>query len=206
MISASVLKAHINKMNSGIINFSDVELNSRADLVRFEGYSIEEALTISENKMYAILEDEDYNEFSDNDNQWNITCKKCGKLLHMSYTDSPNDGYITTCECGEHGFISVYAIDSIMEANAIMAARGSEVNKILEGKSLRIVEYFDNRKPSKALPEIQTGKLIQKLETEYGEKEEYYLYNGFYFTVRIDDLNRGEIFHIASDKDPYIKF
>lgn len=55
-ITVDALKTHVNSMNSGLLDFSQVELNTRADLVRFEGFSYSEACNISEDDAYNIME------------------------------------------------------------------------------------------------------------------------------------------------------
>lgn len=111
VVTVPVLQAHIDRMNKGFLDFSQCELNTRADLVRFEGFTLEKACSIDESEAYAIMEGETI-EKPVYENQYGITCKCCGKPVAMEYTDSPSDGYQLNCENSHYDFVSIYVFDN----------------------------------------------------------------------------------------------
>jgi hypothetical protein len=119
-ITIQSLQAHINNLDSGIIDFSQVELNTRADLVRFEGYSLERAITIDECEAYRIMEGDIYDEDEEwETNRYNLSCKCGSKDLKMKYVNgypgrySSDDGYLFKCNCGEEFFVHECVMDGM---------------------------------------------------------------------------------------------
>lgn len=123
MLAAKVtpeqLRVHITKMDSGLLNFSDVELNSRADLVRFEGYTVDQAANMDEGDVYRILEGE-----SEDDewgpNVYGIMCSCGSKAIKLQFINgypgrygSSEDGYLCKCECDKEFFVHECAIDAM---------------------------------------------------------------------------------------------
>lgn len=111
-ITVSALQAHIDRMNAGHLDFSQVELNTRADLVRFEGFSLQRACEIDESLAYDIMEGNNVSNEDEFQNEYNLICKCCGKPVSMTYTDSPSDGYMLLCENDHYDFASVYCFET----------------------------------------------------------------------------------------------
>lgn len=121
VVTPAILSAHIALLNSGKIDFSQVELNCRADLVRFEGYSVEQAASMEEGDVYRILDGETY-EDEWGPNIYGLRCKCGSKDVKIQFINgypgrygSSEDGYICKCGCGSEFFVHECAIDAIME-------------------------------------------------------------------------------------------
>lgn len=118
-VTPELLVSHINKLNSGILNFSDVELNTRADLVRFEGYTIEQAASMDESEVYDILYgDEVEDEWEPN--AYGFTCSCGSKEIKLQWINgypgrygSSEDGYLCKCKCDKEFFIHECALDAM---------------------------------------------------------------------------------------------
>jgi hypothetical protein len=111
-VTVNQLKAHIERLDNGHLDFSQVELNTRADLVRFEGYSLKRACEIEESLAYDIVEHNPIMEREEFKNEYGLTCKCCGKPVSITYTDSPSDGYFLECKNEHYDFASIYGFDT----------------------------------------------------------------------------------------------
>lgn len=175
-ISVEMLQKHIVQKQNGQCNFSQIELNSRADLVIFMGYSIEEAIRIPEEKVYRILDnDSDFGNEEAFENKYGLNCDCCSLPFKMTYTDNPSDGYRLECENGHYGFISVYAIDSMEETLEFNTKANDEV------KMLHNLYYFRrlNEKETDISAIKSKGRLIQKIDG-YNDIEYYQLDDKYY--------------------------
>ncbi|MDG0791959.1 hypothetical protein OMP38_14665 [Cohnella ginsengisoli] len=115
-VSPELLKAHIAKLNQGILDFSEVEMNCRADLVRFEGLTVEQAASMDEDEMYRFLDVEpEHDDWEPNN--YGFTCSCGSKDLKMQWINgypgrySSDDGYLCKCNCGKEFFIHECALD-----------------------------------------------------------------------------------------------
>lgn len=119
MEKVTALKNHIEEMKVAI-NFSDIEMNLRADLVMTCGLSVEQAAAMSDDEVYAFLDGLDGDEGCDEENHWEhtITCN-CGKEVHLTHgmwVNGPlGDGWYWSCPCGDGGFIWEGAFDDYEE-------------------------------------------------------------------------------------------
>jgi hypothetical protein len=122
VITVNALQLHINKLDNGILDFSECEMNTRADLVRFEGFTLEQACNIEESEAYNIMEGNSEDEEWET-NHYNFTCQ-CGskdikiKWINGHFTQhssSSSDGYICKCKCEKEFFIHECALDNFEE-------------------------------------------------------------------------------------------
>jgi hypothetical protein len=170
-VSIQSLQAHINKVLSGI-RFSDIEMDSRVDLILEYGFPIEDVAAMSATKVYEILDNDGVEKTRSN--EYGITCSKCGSVVDLEYTDNPYDHYYTICDCGHSDYISVYAIDAIMEQREIESIANDVVKNLMEN----VVLYPANNKKEEVL---SNGILIQEIEAD--DIYKFYEYNGSYYRL-----------------------
>lgn len=119
-ITVNTLQAHIDRMNKGFLNFSLCELNTRADLVRFEGFTLEKACSIEESEAYDIMEGNTQDdEWEPNSYGFHCSCGSQDIKIQWvnGYPDrySSSDGYLCKCKCEKEFFIHECALDAFDE-------------------------------------------------------------------------------------------
>lgn len=196
LITISALQAHINRMNAGRLDFSQVELNSRADLVRFKGYSVADAVSMDEGRIYDILEG-NVNSSEGSHLVTECKCKACDSfLIETDYSDY-DDCYTLFCKkCNAELRLHYTAYDAWRES--IHDAKAFELNACKVVKLLSKYCYVSVNNSKQFMEQIRAnGKHIQTLETSYDTNEYYAMSGNYYF---ISDTNSGE-FKPLSDKD-----
>lgn len=186
-ISTVALDSHIHNLNAGQINFSQVELNLRADLVRFEGYSLEEASLLTDEEVDAITYGCTQAEY-DYEFETKCKCEKCQSFLYeVDYSDF-DDCYTLLCKTCKDTLRLHYAAydgwrDSIVSAE-IFEEEASPVVKALEK---HCTVHVDNSNEFKEWVR-KNAALIQSIEL-LDETHEYYQMNGRFFYI---GWNSGE--------------
>lgn len=175
VITIPVLSQHIQYLNQGYVDFSQVELNSRADLVRFFGYSVEDAIKLPEDQVYNVIENDGGNIEEGYSNDYGLKCNTCNESVRMDYTDSPSDGYHLICKNEHYGFISVYATDAIDEKRYFEKQVSDEVKKLLSTHNLRSTDVDKESLQN-------DGELIQVIEMY--NYHAFYYYKDKYFYIR----------------------
>lgn len=181
VVTVPALKAHIEKLNRGILNFSDVELNNRADLVRFEGYSIEDAATMAMDRVYDILEGDDSAPFNTSI-PVEIPCE-CGhhEQMETDYSDW-DDCYTLVCpKCKKETRLHYTAYDAIREGIEFNKSKNDEVKKIQSDYS-----YVTLTREVTETQLKKNGRLIQEFDCT---DTAYYAMNGKYYTL--DTLHKS---------------
>lgn len=126
MVSVASLQTHIAKLNAGILNFSDVEMNCRADLVRFEGIPVERAASMDEDEVYRIIDG--YSEQEDDEwepNRYGFTCSCGSKDIKIQWINgypdrfSSSDGYLCKCSCDKEFFIHECVLDAMFDDDEV---------------------------------------------------------------------------------------
>lgn len=100
---------------AGKVDFANIELNLRADLVMNYGVSIHTVAGMSDDQVYDCIDsmDEDY-EMEEPDHI--IKCRDCGADIPLAnFTDNPvygsGCGWDYKCSCGRTGFVWEGAFD-----------------------------------------------------------------------------------------------
>ncbi|WP_339304533.1 hypothetical protein NST33_18445 [Paenibacillus sp. FSL L8-0435] len=183
-ISSISLKSHIQTLNAGTIDFSNVDMNLRADLVRFNGYSIEEASKLTTDEVDAAIYQVDKSEY-EYSFETKCKCEECkSNLFEVDYTDW-NDNYTLLCKsCNSTLSLHYTSYDAWRE--------GIEQEEKFEKEALPLVKLLCKHcalymgitaELKKSI--LNNGILIQKFDN-YGESQEYYQMDGRFYLVGCD--------------------
>jgi hypothetical protein len=178
VITVPVLKSHIDRMNNG---FSLCELNTRADLVRFEGFTLEKACSISEDDAYNVFDRDDSCDMPLR--LVPIPCS-CGhhEVYEKDYSDY-NDCYTLECpKCKKETSIHYTGYDSILEGIEFVNSMNSEMKEITNSSKCH---YMTREVTPEQLK--QNGRVIQDFSSI--NDQVYYQYDNKYYVL--DTLHKS---------------
>ncbi|TPG68686.1 hypothetical protein EEL31_09215 [Brevibacillus laterosporus] len=179
MVTIQSLKSHIELCNAVGLT-GNVEMDLRADLVCFEGYSIEQVVSMSDNQVVEFCNNSEEYTYQ---NEYGVTCKKCSAIVNLHYSDDPYDCYYTECQCGHIDKISSHYIDRIADQLEWERIASPKVKDMTKGRTcVRVVGEI----PANELR--QNGELIQVIELDY--KQEYYMLNNKPYVIIDGDTHK----------------
>ena len=98
MLNIITIQKALQERESGMIpNFSNIILNNAVDLIIFDGYSLEQLASMTEDQIETLANDEEMGTEIESE----YVCPVCGEKMVIDFTDCESDSAceIDYCKC-----------------------------------------------------------------------------------------------------------